>query len=118
VRSISLHSFMFYTFYSSQIMSRTMFKRYKWTKGNNFKIRAGKVMVLLHCTSTQGYIPLKFHIDTFYSSQIMSRTKFKVSKWKRAKNFWTALLLFQMYQFHVDTRLYSSQVMSKTKFKV
>jgi len=86
-------------------------------------------MVIVHCTSPEIYLPMKFQVSSLNTFWLMLWTKFKNENEQRAitPKVWsielwflcTALLLKEIYlpmKFHVDA-LHSLKVMLRTRFK-
>ena len=99
---------------------------WKSTKSNNSKSMMPRVIVLVHCTSTQWDISAYiFQISSLNTFWVMLRTKLKYEKRAITPKVWnielwflcTALLLNEIYlpmKFHVDA-LHSFEVMLRTK---
>jgi len=49
----------------------------KLTKSNNSKGMMPRVMIIVHCASSQWDIPMKFHGNALHSFKVMLQTKFK-----------------------------------------
>ena len=99
---------------------------WKSTKSNNSKSMMPRVIVLVHCTSTQwDLFAYLFQISSLNTFWVMLRTKLKYEKRAITPKVWnielwflcTALLLNEIYlpmKFHVDA-LHSFEVMLRTK---
>jgi hypothetical protein len=63
--------------YSVKVMSRTKFKMIIWIKGINSKIREGKVVVLVHCTSIflQSILFISYILWYWYLFRVMFQTR-------------------------------------------
>ena len=104
------------------------FQEWKSTKSNNSKSMMPRVMVLVHCTSSQWDISTyEIQVSSLNNFWVMLQTKFKKENEQRAITpkvccfkLWflcNALLLDEIYlplKFHVDA-LHSFKVMLRTK---